>query len=67
MQPVEGALDNGQNNEFKHQETSKECFSSYSRSGIESLTVVDGRLNSEAYIKLVKTYMKKDARKLIGT
>ena len=36
------------------------------RSGVGSLTVVDGQLNSEAYIKLVKTYVKKDARKLIG-
>lgn len=36
------------------------------RSGVGSLTVVDGRLNAEAYIKLVKKYVKKDARKLIG-
>ena len=36
------------------------------RSGVGSLAVVDCRLNSEAYIKLVKTYVKKDARKLIG-
>ena len=36
------------------------------RSGVGSLTVVDGRLNSDAYIKLLKKYVKKDARKLIG-
>ena len=36
------------------------------RSGVGSLTVVDGRLNAEAYIELVKKYVKKDARKLIG-
>ena len=34
------------------------------RSGVGSLTVVDGWLNAEAYIKLVKKYVKKDARKL---
>ena len=33
------------------------------RSGVGSLTVVDGRLDDEAYIQLVK---KKDAWKLIG-
>lgn len=36
------------------------------RSGIGSLTIVDGRLNSEAYIKIIKKYVRKDARKLIG-
>lgn len=36
------------------------------RSGVGSLTIVDGWLNSEAYIELVKTYVKKVARKLIG-
>ena len=28
------------------------------RSGVGSLTVVDGRLNAEAYIELVKKYVK---------
>lgn len=36
------------------------------QSGVGSLTVVEGRLNSEAYIKLIKKYVKKDARQLIG-
>ena len=36
------------------------------RSGVGSLTAVDGWLNSEAYIKLVKTCVKKAARKLVG-
>ena len=36
------------------------------RSGVGSLTVVDGRLNSEAYIKIIKKYVKKDGKNLIG-
>ena len=31
-----------------------------------SLTVVEGRLNSEAYIRIIKRYVKKDGRKLVG-
>ena len=36
------------------------------QSGVRSLTVIDGRLNSEAYTKIVRAYVKKDAKKLIG-
>ena len=36
------------------------------RSGVGSLTVVEGRLNSEAYIKIIKRYVKKDGKKLVG-
>ena len=36
------------------------------RSGVGGLTVVDGWLNSEAYIKLANTHVKKNERKLIG-
>ena len=36
------------------------------QSGVGSLTVVEGRLNAEAYIKIARKFVKKDARKLIG-
>ena len=36
------------------------------RSGVGSLTVIEGRLNSEAYIRIVKRYVRKDGKKLVG-
>ena len=41
-------------------------WSTMAQSGLESLAVVEGRLNSEAYIEVIRKCVKKDGKKLIG-
>ena len=50
----------------KHGGKSVMVWGTMARSGVGSLHFVEGSLNSEAYIKILRKYVKKDARELVG-
>ena len=51
---------------MKHGGGKMMVWGTMAQSGLESLTVVEGQLNSEAYIEVIRKCVKKDGKKLIG-